>query len=91
MADAWLWAMALGGLGLPIGSFAATVAVRYPASAIGGRSHCDGCGATLRAWELVPLLSWVALRGRCRRCGGTINRWHPAIEALALGMGAAAG
>jgi leader peptidase (prepilin peptidase)/N-methyltransferase len=74
-----------GLVGTVIGSHLATVALRWPAgrSANVGRSMCDGCAARLRWWELVPLLSWLALRGRCHRCGGTIDWRHPATELAA--------
>ena len=72
--------------GLIVGSHIATIAVRWPQgrSAAAGRSACDGCGRTLRAWELVPLLSWLMLRGCCRRCGGRIDARHPMIELAAM-------
>jgi len=72
-------------VGLVIGSHLATVALRWPEgrSAAAGRSACDGCERTLRWWELVPLLSWAALRGRCRRCGAPIDVRHPLTEVAA--------
>ncbi|MBM3927721.1 MAG: prepilin peptidase [Sphingomonadales bacterium] len=85
------WAVGLGGLGAIFGSFIATVAVRWPAPAVTGRSRCDGCGRTLRAFELVPILSWIVLRGRCRTCDARIGALHPAIELLGAGVGVAAG
>ena len=93
MTDAALWPAALGLLGLVFGSFIATVAIRWPEgrSALSGRSACDGCGATLRAAELVPLVSWLALRGRCRRCGSRIGLLHPLIELLGASIGVVAG
>lgn len=84
--------VALSILGAIIGSFLATIAVRWPEdrSVLRGRSACDGCGRTLRAHELVPLLSWVIARGRCRSCGARIDPLHPAIEIGCAGIGAAA-
>ncbi len=82
----------LAAFGLVIGSFLATVAVRWPAGrGLGGRSVCDGCATPLRARDLVPLLSWLAQRGRCRHCSAAIDPAHPAVElACALiGLGAA--
>ncbi|KTT68937.1 prepilin peptidase [Sphingomonas endophytica] len=75
-------AVALGVLGAIIGSFLATIAVRWPEdrSILHGRSACDGCGRTLRARDLVPLASWVAARGRCRACGARIDARHALIE-----------
>jgi len=78
--------------GAIIGSFVATVTIRWPQgrSAMGGRSACDGCGVTLVARDLVPLASWILLRGRCRRCGDRIDPRHPAIELAAAVIGASA-
>ncbi|MGF7147896.1 leader peptidase (prepilin peptidase)/N-methyltransferase [Sphingomonas zeicaulis] len=86
------WAALGAGLGLVAGSFLATLAVRWPEGrgiAI-GRSTCDACGQPLRWFELVPLLSFAAQRGRCRRCGGRIDARHPLIEVAAALIGAAA-
>lgn len=94
MAEAgWLWPAGLGLLGLVFGSFIATHALRWPRgwSALTGRSRCDGCGRMLGARELVPIVSWIALRGRCRTCGARIAVTHSIIELLALGVGVIAG
>ncbi|MEH6790801.1 prepilin peptidase [Parasphingorhabdus sp.] len=74
-------------LGLIIGSFLATLIIRWPEqrSVIGGRSSCDACGHHLRPWELVPVASFLVQRGRCRQCGTAINADHVAIE-LAAGL-----
>ena len=58
------------------GSFAGVVATRGLAASMGGRSHCDACARTLVWYELVPLLGYVALRGRCRTCRTRIG-WGP--------------
>jgi len=91
MIPGWQLALAGGLLGLLVGSYVATLTLRWPQgrSAAGGRSACDGCGRTLGPLELVPLLSFALLRGRCRTCGGAIDRRHPAIEATAAAIGAA--
>jgi leader peptidase (prepilin peptidase)/N-methyltransferase len=62
--------------------------LRLPAGApvVFGRSSCPHCGATLSARDLVPLLSFVALRGRCRHCRQKIGRLHPAVELAAVGV-----
>lgn len=91
MSETAAWPLLLGVLGAVFGSFIATVAVRWPRPALAGRSACDGCGRTLSAAELVPLASWLAVRGRCRTCGAPIAPLHPAIEALGLAIGVAAG
>jgi leader peptidase (prepilin peptidase)/N-methyltransferase len=52
------------------------------------RSACPACGHRIRAWENVPLVSWLALRGRCSACGARISARYPLVELLA-GLGAA--
>jgi leader peptidase (prepilin peptidase)/N-methyltransferase len=76
-------------LGAVIGSFLAAVLVRWPEgrSVVRGRSHCDSCQRTLRARDLVPILSWFLARGRCRHCGEAIDRRHLAVEAGAALIG----
>ncbi len=76
-------------LGLIIGSFLATLILRWPEdrSVISGRSSCDSCGHQLRAWELIPLVSFVLQRGKCRQCGASIATDHLAIELAAALIG----
>jgi len=72
--------------GLVVGSFLNVVVLRgIMGISIGGRSMCPGCARTLRWWELIPVLSFVLLRGRCRRCRAEISLQYPAIE-LATGF-----
>ncbi len=73
--------------GAVLGSFSGVVADRGWRGALHGRSACAGCGATLRWWELVPVASHLALRGRCARCGARI----PSSLLLRELAGAAAG
>ena len=58
-------------LGLIIGSFIAAVTVRMPRDEdiVFTRSHCMSCEAPLKAWHLVPVVSWLVQRGRCAMCG----------------------
>ena len=69
--------------GLLVGSFLNVVAHRLPrgVSVVGGRSACPGCAATIRAYDNVPVLSWLALRGRCRACAMPISVRYPLVEA----------
>jgi leader peptidase (prepilin peptidase)/N-methyltransferase len=71
-------------LGACIGSFLNVVVWRLPRgeSLVRPRSRCPGCGAAIPAWANVPLLSYLALRGRCRACGARISLRYPLIEAL---------
>lgn len=73
--------------GLIIGSFLTVVAHRVPRgeSVVGGRSHCPACGAQIAAYDNVPVLSWLSLRGHARCCGAPISARYPLTE-LALGL-----
>ncbi len=88
------WQGAIGGAlaGAIIGSFLGTLVLRWPQgrSIASGRSACDGCARTLSARDLLPLFSWLAMRGRCRTCGVSIDPLHPLTEALAAIIGATA-
>ena len=65
-------------LGCCLGSFADCLAMRLLSgeSALAGRSHCDSCGHVLGAPDLVPLFSWLFLKGRCRYCGAKLSARH---------------
>jgi leader peptidase (prepilin peptidase)/N-methyltransferase len=52
-------------------------------------SRCPGCAAPIRAWQNIPVVSWVALRGRCANCRTPISFRYPAVE-IAAGVLAAA-
>ncbi|MGD0097943.1 MAG: prepilin peptidase [Terracidiphilus sp.] len=71
-----------GLMGLAFGSFLNVCVTRWPAgeSIISPRSHCRQCGRTLGWWENVPLVSWLALRGRCRTCRTWIGWRYPLVE-----------
>jgi len=69
-------------LGLVLGSFYSVCVSRYLSgeSIIFPPSHCPLCGRRLRPWELIPILSYLLLRGRCAGCKGTISPLYPLIE-----------
>jgi len=46
------------------------------------RSACPACGHQIKPWENIPVISYLALRGRCAHCGTAISRRYPLIEAL---------
>ena len=64
----------MGILGAAIGSFINVCVDRIPAekSLLGPPSHCDGCQRRLGALELIPVFSYIFLRGRCKVCGAKI-------------------
>jgi leader peptidase (prepilin peptidase) / N-methyltransferase len=68
--------------GLLFGSFFGVLADRLPQgkSPFVGRSRCGSCGHELRAPDLVPVLSYLALGRRCRYCGTRLSPFYPAIE-----------
>lgn len=83
----------IGGLaGAILGSFLATLILRWPQgrSVMRGRSACDGCGRTLGARDLIPLVSAMMQRGRCRSCGAAIDPLHGRVEAGCAVIGAVA-
>lgn len=45
-------------------------------------SHCPKCGATIRWWQNIPILGWLALRGKCAGCKASISPRYPLVELL---------
>ncbi|WP_138437246.1 prepilin peptidase [Marinobacter shengliensis] len=45
-------------------------------------STCPSCGHQIRAWENIPVISWLVLRGKCSSCGTSISLRYPIIEAI---------
>ncbi|MDI3299551.1 MAG: prepilin peptidase [Bacillota bacterium] len=79
----WAATLLAGLVGLAAGSFLNTVIDRWPRgeSLLRPPSHCESCGRRLGPLELVPVASWLVLRGRCRTCGAPIGWQAPAVEA----------
>jgi leader peptidase (prepilin peptidase)/N-methyltransferase len=77
----WEWTAAA--LGLIVGSFANVCIHRIPRDeSIGSPpSRCPGCGTRIRAWDNVPVVSYLLLRGRCRTCRTRISPRYPLVEA----------
>ncbi len=71
-----------------IGSFLSVLVVRLPKGVKVGwsRSRCQACGHVLGVVDLIPLLSWLALRGRCRHCGQAIGPMYLFLELAALAI-----
>ncbi|MGB9793711.1 MAG: prepilin peptidase [Caldisericum exile] len=70
--------------GAVIGSFLNVVIYRLPRheSLIFPQSHCPKCGHKLSTLDLVPIVSYIALKGKCRYCGAKISPIYPIVESL---------
>src|SRR5580692_8362542 len=70
--------------GLIIGSFLNVCIVRIPErkSIVLPSSACPKCGAVIRHWDNIPVVSWLVLRGKCRACKTTISAMYPVVELL---------
>jgi leader peptidase (prepilin peptidase) / N-methyltransferase len=68
--------------GLIVGSFLNVVVYRLPRgeSLMHPRSRCPSCATQLRAVDNVPVVSWLALRGRCHHCGAPVSARYPLVE-----------
>lgn len=79
-------ALVIGMLGLLIGSFLNVVVYRIPLgrSIVSPPSACPGCGTQIRAYDNIPVISWLILRGKCRTCREPISIRYPLVE---LGTG----
>jgi leader peptidase (prepilin peptidase)/N-methyltransferase len=72
----------VGVLGLLVGSFLNVCIHRLPRrqTIFWGRSHCPACDRQIRAWENVPVVSWLWLGGRCAGCRARIPVKYPLVE-----------
>ena len=70
--------------GLSLGSFLNVVIFRLPknSSVVYPPSSCPECGAKIKFYDNIPVLSYIILRGRCRNCGVKISLLYPAVEIL---------
>lgn len=70
--------------GICIGSFLNVVIIRLPRheSLIKRASHCMTCGTKIRPIDLIPVFSWIFLRGKCHSCGEKISPRYPIVESL---------
>ncbi len=86
-----LTAAIAGALGAVFGSFFNVVVHRLPRreSLLSPGSRCPGCGARIRAYDNVPIVGWLMLRGRCRSCRSPISPRYPVVEALTAALAVA--
>lgn len=79
----WAVVLVVGFAGLLIGSFLNVVVYRLPAglSLSTPPSACPTCRTPIKAYDNIPLISWILLRGRCRQCEGPISARYPLVEA----------
>ncbi len=89
LINGWIWPVLVSPA---IGSFLGVLVRRLPAGRpiAAARSCCEACGATLTPRDMVPLASYLFLRGKCRHCGALIAPMHAVIELAALAIAAAA-
>jgi leader peptidase (prepilin peptidase) / N-methyltransferase len=87
----WFWPLVGGVFGAVFGSFLNCARYRVPhgISLRQPPSHCPSCKTVLGVPDLVPILSFLALRGRCRHCGITIGTTSLWIEVACAALGAA--
>jgi len=80
----WLGAAIVFVYGAVVGSFLNVLICRLPAeeSIVFPASHCPKCKAKLKFWDLIPLLSFLALRRKCRYCGSPISWRYFGVELL---------
>jgi len=71
-------------LGLCVGSFLNVLIDRLPRgeSVIKERSYCESCKHTLKWYDLIPLVSFLVLRGKCRYCESPLSYYYPLVEGL---------
>ena len=72
-------------LGTALGSFISVLndrIIRNRKSIVFGRSACPKCKKRLTARDLVPLFSYIILKGKCRHCGKKISAHYPALEVI---------
>ena len=74
--------------GLAIGSFLNVCIYRLPRGEFfsRARSYCPRCGAAIKAYDNIPLVSYIVLRGKCHGCGGRISFRYPLVEALTCAL-----
>lgn len=78
----------VGILGLLLGSFTNVLIARVPHGhgVVAGRSACPQCGQAIAWYDNIPVVSWLALRGRCRDCRQPISWLYPVVEIVVAAL-----
>jgi leader peptidase (prepilin peptidase)/N-methyltransferase len=76
------------GYGMIVGSYLPVVVYRVPRgiSTVWPRSACPSCEAQINIYDIIPIFSWLILRGKCRSCHAKISIRYPLIEAAGAGL-----
>lgn len=84
VAAEWIWFGFIVVLGACVGSFLNVVIYRLPRekSLVRPGSACPACSTPIYFYDNIPVISWLALRGRCRQCGAAISVRYPLVELL---------
>lgn len=83
-----IFAALLGGI---LGSFGNVLIIRWHSGkSLSGRSHCPGCKRPIKPRHLIPIVSWLWLRGRCAYCERKIHLQYVLVESAAFALGAIA-
>lgn len=84
----WLFFIGSVLIGMVVGSFLNVCIYRLPReeSLVYPGSHCPGCGAPIKPYDNIPILSYLLLKGRCRICQKRISVRYPLVEALTGGV-----
>jgi leader peptidase (prepilin peptidase)/N-methyltransferase len=84
-------AVGMGLIGLLLGSFSTVVIYRLPRKEqlVKGRSECPSCRSILGPIDMVPVFTWLVLRGRCRHCKSRISAMYPLVELTACALAVA--
>lgn len=88
MGPLWVMPVFIFLLGCCVGSFLNVCICRLPQnlSIVSPRSFCPSCRAPIRAYDNIPLVSYLLLGGKCRNCGAGISWRYPLVEALTGGV-----
>ncbi len=82
MLDALVYVF-LFGIGLAVGSFLNVAILRFGFSeSPQARSHCMACAAQISSFDLIPIFSFLLLKGKCRACGSALSVQYPLVEIL---------